>query len=143
MKTAWQATGLALLLLALLAAPAWPQFVHGSVRGTVQDPTSAVIPNVSVTLTNTATGVALKTVSNEVGIYVFPSVVPGAYKIEAESAGMKKYEATLTVQTQQSATIDITLQPAGTQTLVTVEDATPILAADTGTLSFTLEFNRL
>ena len=143
MKTAWQATGLAVLLLALLAAPAWPQFSNGSVRGTVQDPTAAVIPSVSVTLTNTATGVALKTVSNEVGMYVFPSVVPGPYKIEAESSGMKKFEATVTVQVQQSATIDITLQPAGTQTVVSVEDVTPILTSDTATLSNTLERTRI
>jgi len=143
LKTLWQATGLAVLLLALLAAPAWPQSSNGSVRGTVQDPTSAVIPNVSVALTNTATGVALKTVSNEVGIYVFPSVLPGPYKLEAESAGMKKFEATLTVQTQQSATIDITLQPAGTQTVVMVEDATPMLTTDTATLSYTLDRTRL
>ena len=72
-------------------------------RGIVQDPTSAVIPNVTVVLTNTATGVELKTVSNGAGIYVFPSVVPGPYKITAEFAGMNKFEATLQVQTQGSA----------------------------------------
>ena len=143
MKTVWQGTVLALLLLALLAAPAWPQFVHGSVRGTVQDPTTAVIPNVSVVLTNTATGVELKTVSNEVGIYVFPSVLPGPYKLEAQSAGMKKFEATLVVQTQQSATIDITLHPAGTETVISVEDATPMLTSDTASLSHTLERTRI
>ncbi|MEK7404131.1 MAG: TonB-dependent receptor [Acidobacteriota bacterium] len=134
---------MALAAAALLAVPAWSQSSTGSVRGTVQDQTKAVIPNVTVLLTNTATGVELKTVSNEVGIYVFPSVVPGAYKVAAESAGMKKFEATATVQTQQSATIDITLQPSGTQTLVTVEDVTPVLTSDTATLSHTLERTRI
>ncbi len=143
MKPAWQATVLALLLLALLAAPAWPQYVHGSVRGTVQDPTTAVIPSVSVVLTNTATGVELKTVSNEVGIYVFPSVPPGPYKLEAQSPGMKKFEATLVVQTQQSATIDITLHPAGTETVISVVDATPMMTSDTASLSHTLERTRI
>src|SRR5450759_2153471 len=109
-------SALALIALALVASPAWSQSSNGSVRGIVQDPTSAVIPNVTVVLTNTATGVELKTVSNGAGIYVFPSVSPGPYKITAESAGMNKFEATLQVQTQESASVTITFVPAGTKT---------------------------
>ncbi len=135
--------GLVLLALALLVVPAWPQSSNGSVRGTVQDPTGAVIPNVSVVLTNTATGVELKTVSNGVGIFVFPAVVPGPYKIEAEFAAMKKFEATLDVHPQQSATLEITLQPSGTQTIVKVEDVTPVVVTDTATMSHTLERTRI
>ncbi len=143
LATLSKATGVALLALGLLVAPAWPQSSSGSVRGVVQDPTAAVIPSVSLTLTNTATGVELKTVSNDVGHYVFPSVVPGPYKIVASFSGMRDFEATVTVQTQQSATIDITLHPAGTQTVVTVADATPILTSDTATMSYTLDRTRL
>src|ERR1700730_11469586 len=108
-------TGLAVALLVFLPAPAWPQSSNGSVRGTVQDSTQAVIPSVSVQLTNTATGVELKTTSNQAGLYVFPAVLPGPYKLEADASGMRKFEANVTVQVQQSATIDITLQPASTQ----------------------------
>ena len=90
-------TSLVLALLVFLAAPAWPQSSNGSVRGTVQDSTQAVIPNVNVQLTNTATGVELKTTSNHAGIYVFPSVLPGPYKLEADTAGMRKFEASVTV----------------------------------------------
>jgi hypothetical protein len=133
----------AFIVLALLAAPAWPQASVGSVRGTVHDATKAVIPGVSVVLTNTVTGVQLKTVTNEVGIYVFPSVVPGPYKIEAESEGMKKFEATVTVQTQRSANIDVILEPASVQTVVSVEDVTPVLTTDSPTMSHTLERTRI
>ena len=121
-----KALGLVLVILALAAAPAWSQSSNGSVRGIVQDPTSAVIPNVTVVLTNTATGVELKTVSNGAGIYVFPSVVPGPYKITAEFAGMNKFEATLQVQTQGSASVTITFVPAGTKITVDVQDVTPV-----------------
>src|SRR4051812_30780170 len=107
-KSFFVASGLALILLGLLAVPAWSQSSNGSVRGIVQDPTGAVIPNVTVVLTNTATGVELKTVSNGAGIYVFPSVVPGPYRLAAELAGMSKFEATLQVQTQASASVSIT-----------------------------------
>ena len=108
-----KASGLALIALVLVASPAWSQSSNGSVRGIVQDPTSAVIPNVTVVLTNTATGVELKTVSNGAGFYVFPSVIPGPYKITAESAGMNKFEATLQVQTQRSASVDYHISARG------------------------------
>ena len=45
-------------------------------------------------------------------------MVPGPYKIAAEFAGMNKFEATLQVQTQESASCDITFQPAGTKITV-------------------------
>jgi hypothetical protein len=143
LKSLWRGLCLALTVLTLLVVPAWPQSSTGSVRGTVQDPTGAIIPNVTVALTNTATGVETKSVSNETGFYVFPTVVPGPYRIEAESAGMKKFEATMTVQVQQSTNIPITLQPAGTQTIVSVQDVTPVLTTDTPALGHTLERLRI
>src|SRR5689334_15755608 len=95
--------------LLVFLASAWAQSSNGSVRGSVLDSSQAVIPNVTVSLTNTTTGVELKTTTNEAGLYVFPSVIPGPYKLEAESSGMRKFEGNVTVQVQQSATIDITL----------------------------------
>ena len=131
------------LVLALLTAPAFSQSSNGSVRGTVTDQTQAVIPNTNVSITNVATGVELKTTSSAVGMYVFPAVTPGTYKMVAESAGMGKFETNLDVQTAQSSTLDIILQPAGTQTVVSVQDATPVLTTDTASLSHTLERQRI
>ena len=142
-KSVFQTGSIALLLLALLVAPAWPQSSSGSVRGTVQDQTSAVIPSANVSVTNMATGVEFKTVSNSVGFYVFPNIPPGRYKVVAEFAGMAKFEVTAEVQTQQSATLDITMMPSGTQTVVNVQDATPVLVTDTASLSSTLERTRI
>jgi hypothetical protein len=56
---------------------------------------------------------------------------------------MRKFEATLTVQTQQSANIAITLQPASAQTVITVQDVTPIVTTDSPTLGNTLERTRI
>jgi hypothetical protein len=94
-------------------------------------------------LTNTATSGELRTVSNEAGIYVFPTVLPGPYKLAASSAGLKPFDASLTVQTQVSATVEIVLHPSGTETIVTVEDVTPVLKTDTPTMSHTLERTRI
>ena len=134
---------MALLLLALLSVPGWSQTGAGSVRGTVQDASQAIIPEVNVTLTNAATGLHLSTVSNSVGLYVFPSVAPGSYRLEARFSGMSPYQATITVQTQQSANVDIVLQLSGTQTVVTVQDVTPVVVADAPSLGATLERTRI
>jgi hypothetical protein len=70
----------ALLLVVLVAtftvtAPA--QTGNGQVNGTVQDISKALVPGVTVTLTNTATGVVSTQVTNESGIYNFPVVTAG------------------------------------------------------------------
>jgi hypothetical protein len=112
-------------------------------RGVVQDQTKAVIPGVSVLLLNQATGVEFKTASNEAGYYVFPAIVPGTYRISAEHPGMAKFEGMATVEPQLSATIDITLKPSGTQTLVNVQDLTPMVATDSAAQVHTLERTRI
>lgn len=87
----------------------------------------AVIPKVSVRVTNAATGTADAANSNDAGVYIFPSLLPGAYRLTAESAGMHRYEARLIVQVQQSAVVEVVLQPAQTTTTVEVVDVTPLV----------------
>jgi hypothetical protein len=65
------------------------QTVNSQVGGVVQDASRALIPGVSITLTNTATGVVSTQVSNESGAYSFPSVQPGLYRITAALPGFK------------------------------------------------------
>jgi hypothetical protein len=68
--------------------------------------------------------VTSKSKTNEAGFYVFPVVLPGQYRIGIEFAGMQKYEATFTVQTQQSTTADAVLSVATGAVTVSVEDIT-------------------
>ena len=130
-------------LALFLAAPALPQAGNGSVRGTVRDQADAVIPNAKVTLTNSATGVASVTATNETGFYVFPVVVPGSYDLTVEAKGLAKFEATLQVQVQQSATVDPLLKVASESVLVTVQDATPMVSTDSTSLGSVLERRRI
>jgi hypothetical protein len=134
---------LALAAIALGAIVAWGQSSNGSVRGEVHDQTSAVIPGASVVLTNTDTNVDLRSTTNNVGIYVFLCVVTGPYKLAVESAGMSKFNATVTVRTQESAAVDVTLVPSGTTTVVKVEDVTPLVKTDRPDLGHALEQARI
>ena len=59
-------------------------------EGTVRDPQGLVIPGVLVVAGNQATNVSQETYTNEAGIYLFPSLLPGLYTISAELTGFKK-----------------------------------------------------
>jgi hypothetical protein len=65
------------------------QNVTGSIGGIVQDPSKALIPGVTITMTNVATGVVATQVSNESGAYSFQSVQPGTYKMTAALPSFK------------------------------------------------------
>src|SRR4029434_347482 len=134
-------SSLAVFLLAIL--PAWPQASSTTVRGSVHDPADAVIPRAAVTLTNTATGVAREAMSNEAGLYVFAGVFPGPYRLTVSFPGMHKYEANLTAQVQQEATVDVTLQLEQATTQVEVKDVTPLVTTGNATLGHTLERQRI
>src|SRR5258706_11728792 len=86
------------LLAFLLAQNAFPQASLGRVSGTVRDNSGAVIPNVAVTLTNTATNVRSATRTNDVGFYAFPGVAVSSYLMSVEAPGMEKFEAAFSVQ---------------------------------------------
>ena len=73
------------------AASAFAQSTNATLSGTVLDPMGARVPSVQVTAENVQTGIALTNVSNEAGVYVFPSVQPGLYRLTAELPGFNKY----------------------------------------------------
>src|SRR5262245_40817528 len=61
----------------------------GSLTGVVQDATEARIPGVSVTVTNTATGVKAQALTNEAGAYNFSNLAVGPYELEASLSGFR------------------------------------------------------
>lgn len=86
-KVPIRAALLALLLFA--SAPLFSQSSNGTVSGSVSDVSGAVIPGVSVTATNNATGVVTTVLSNDAGVYNFASLLPGTYKISATLPGFR------------------------------------------------------
>src|SRR5947207_10408182 len=66
----------------------------GNIQGTISDPTGAVVPNASVTLTNVSTLVAHKTTTDSAGVYVFPGIPVGTYTLAINAPGFKAYERT-------------------------------------------------
>jgi len=67
------------------------QGTNAALSGTVSDPMQALIPGASITAENRLTGITSSTVSNEAGVYNFPSLQPGAYRVSSELPGFKKH----------------------------------------------------
>ena len=70
---------LALFICVSAAVPAAAQLDTGAIVGTVIDSSGAVLPGVTVTATQDATGVSLTTVTNSSGQYIFPALSVGRY----------------------------------------------------------------
>ncbi|HEX4950744.1 MAG TPA: carboxypeptidase-like regulatory domain-containing protein, partial [Blastocatellia bacterium] len=113
------------LTLLLWAASAFAQTGLGTVTGTVRDANNAVIRGANVTLTQTATNITRKAVTNEDGIYILTSVPIGAHTLAIEASGFKKWEGTLTVMVGQQSVLDAAMVVGSQQETVTVTDTAP------------------
>lgn len=78
------------LLQLLLCHNIFAQTGASTVRGMITDPQGKAVAGASVTLTNTERNFTRTQTSNEEGVYSFPAVPPGTYRVEAEAAGFKK-----------------------------------------------------
>ena len=82
-----------ILLIASLAGASsclWAQSsTTGALRGTVVDPTGAVVPGVTVTLNNITTGQAQVTTTDANGLYGFSLLSPGTYEVDFSAQGFK------------------------------------------------------
>ena len=104
----------------LLSAAALAQDT-ASLTGTIRDNTGAVIPDASVTLKNTATGIARDLKTNSAGEYVAAAVPPGQYNLIVTVAGFRKYQADgVILRVAQNARIDVTMRVGNTHEEVTV-----------------------
>src|SRR5262245_31258897 len=82
-----------LILGALMCATVWAQ-ATAQISGTVRDQTGAVLPGVEITATQTDTGIARTTITNETGSYVLPNLGLGPYRLEAALPGFRTYRQT-------------------------------------------------
>jgi Carboxypeptidase regulatory-like domain len=109
---------------------------NATITGTVLDPTGAVIPNVAITLTNTATGQAREAVSNSSGIYSFANVGVGRFNLDATAAGFEKFSRTeISVNTDQTLKEDVTLTVGNAAQTVTVQANALQVQSETSELS--------
>jgi outer membrane receptor protein involved in Fe transport len=114
------ATVFALVGLAGLASA---QMTRGSLGGTVRDDTGGVLPGVTVTITNEATGIARAVVTNAEGFYRAPALEPGKYSVSVELSGFRRVERkAVQVLTNQETSFDAALKVGGLTDTIIVQD---------------------
>ncbi len=107
---------------------------RGTLSGLVTDTTGAAVRAASVTLTDAATGVALKGKTSASGLYSFVSLTPGSYRLEVTQTGFQTaVQNQITISVDQAATINVALKPGAQTETVTVSAAQDIMDATSST----------
>jgi hypothetical protein len=118
-------------LLVLSSHAAFAQYDLGSLVGTIHDSSGAAVPNVTVTVTNNATGIATVAKTNAAGDYEVASLRVGVYTISASASGFAIAEAkSITVSVGARERIDLVLK-VGTAQATTVEVSDVALQLET------------
>ena len=106
--------------------------VSGSIVGTVTDPSGAVVPGATITVTDIGTGASRTTTSNQQGAYSLSAMRPSQYKITVEAPAFRTFSQTnVTLLANQSLTVNAQLVVG--ETSETVEVTGQQLQVDTST----------
>jgi hypothetical protein len=133
-----------LAILVLSVVSAFAQSGAGSIQGTVRDATGAVVPAARIHIKNSATAVAIDTVTNSTGFYAAPSLFAGSYTIQVNANGMSTWNGIITLQVGQTAQVDVNLSVKGNvQSVSVTADETTLMNTNSQTLSVDLEQQRL
>jgi len=123
----------------LLCVPAFSQGNAGRIMGTVTDQSGGVVAGATVTVIDTARGVARTLTSDDAGEYNAPNLTPGAYTVRAEAKGFKKLERQgVVIEVGKEVRVDLTVQPGEQEQTVTVTEAIPLVETTNATLGGTL-----
>ena len=118
------------MLLCLVFSHAFSQSTNATLGGTVQDPTNAFIPGVTITATNIATGIVTPVLTNEAGAFQFASLQPGVYNLQASLPGFQTAVArNFQLGGAQQARLNFTLQIGTAATSLDVTTTTDTLLA--------------
>jgi hypothetical protein len=136
-------SGLVVLSVILLSAT-YGLAQTSTISGTVYDPSGAVIGGVDVTAHNEATGVDLKQITNEVGLYTFPAILVGTYTVTVELPGFKIAKVTgIKLDQGVAFTQNFTLQLGQVGDTVSVESETLAVNTTSATLGNVIEHTEI
>ena len=124
-KTCTTKVYLAMALLLCISSAVFSQINGGMIKGTVYDPSGAVIPGAQLQIQHRATGIARALTSNREGFYSVPNLNPGNYEITVSASGFRPVKGSVLVTVGAEAVFDVHL------TLQSVEEVTTESSAST------------
>src|SRR2546422_131773 len=120
----------ALALCFLLSTHSFSQTSNATLGGIVSDTTNALIPGVTITASNTQTGIVTTVVTNESGAYQFANLQTGTYKVSAELPGFQTQTySDVSLGVSQQVRLNFTLQVGSVAQAVEVTVAADTLLA--------------
>src|SRR6185295_4166398 len=127
------------ILLTAIATPSAAQNIGATLQGLVTDEQKAVLPGVTVTITNVDTGIVRTVVTDATGWYRAAALTPGTYELTTDLSGFITYKRSgLTLTTGQEPRIDVMLQVASVKETVQVVAAAPLVDTTKNTLGLTV-----
>ena len=112
-----------LAILAVLAPGLFSQATDGNIIGSVIDPTGAAVPNATLTLDSTGTGVRASATTSNAGDYRFNNLPVGLYSLTAAAPGFSTVTLkNLRVELNTTATANLNMQVGSVSTSVEVSD---------------------
>ena len=102
----------------------------GAVRGTVTDPSGAVIPKATVQLTDKVSGFDRTTTTDATGQFSFSNVPFNPYMIDASAKGFASFSQNVEIRSSVGITVNLILQIAGASQTVTVESGSDLIEND-------------
>src|SRR6202140_5301675 len=116
----------------------------GSIDGETRASTGAIVAGVTVTVSNNGTNAVRSAVTNDAGVYSFPSLAPGTYGLRAEKPGFRTIvRSQVELQVQQAARVDFELQVGQVSESIEVRSDAPLLATDDATVGTVIENKRI
>src|SRR6266478_50800 len=135
---------LASFLSVVTCVTAGAQGATAQISGTVKDSTGAVLPGAEVTATQTETGIARNTVSNETGAYALPNLPLGPYKLEASLPGFRTFVQTgIVLQVNSNPVVNVTLEVGQRTEQIEIQANAALVETRTVGVGQTMEFRRI
>lgn len=109
------------------------------ITGRILDPNGAVLPDATVTATDTAKNISRSTKSDENGEYRLLSLPPGTYQIKVEASGFKtQIKSDFQVTVGQTVDLDFSMQVGNQSETVTVTSEAPVIETERSQQSTTI-----
>ncbi|HLJ17099.1 MAG TPA: TonB-dependent receptor [Bryobacteraceae bacterium] len=126
------------------AAPLRAQSTTGAIVGTVTDQSDAAVPNAKLTATEVSSNTATETVSDPRGLYSFPALRPGVYRVEAEASGFRKLtEPNIQVRVDDRLEVNLKMVLGAVNESIVVSATAPLVESQTGAIGNVIENTKI
>jgi hypothetical protein len=127
---------LLVVVLGMVAGPAWSQEVTAAIVGTVTDPSGAPITGATVMVTDVDRGTQLAATTNDAGAYNVARIPVGNYQLKVSAQGFQTaVHSAFTLVLNQTARIDVPMKVGQISETIEVTSSAPLLQTQSTEIS--------